>query len=205
MTAFEQHFRFGQHGEHVVAKWLGLRGYYVTPTSMIVERQLRSPSLVNRHDGSRSVLPDFMASRSGASKWVEVKTKTKDAFHNKTQEHRQGISSRHFDDYLFVQRESGIPGYLAFLVLTPPPPKLRIAPLDELDQNRRFGAIQGEPHFFWPIDLFENHEIVDEDLVLIAPAPQPVGVKHIWEKPAPKTVEQQGYFNFPDDGWWTAK
>lgn len=200
MSEFERHLRYGQQGERVVAPWLGRRGYFVTPTASIIDPRYRAPSLVNEYSGGRKVLPDFLASLGGRSRWVEVKTKSRDVYFQKTREHRQGIATRLFDDYLFVEKETGIEGFLAFLVAGPPPPKLRIGSLAMLDQHRRTGVMDGVPHVFWPIDLFETHQIVDDDLILICPAPQPAKVSYPWERPAPPTNDQQEYFKFGEEG-----
>lgn len=173
---------FAKQGERVVQEWLLRQGYTVTSSGSIHDSRAR-----------RGQLLTFV---NGAPRWVEVRTKTKDVFYNKTQEHRQGIESRSFDDYLYVQRESGVPGFLAFLVRTPEPIKLRLAPLNLLDANKCPGVMGEVPHVFWPIEIFETHEVVDGDLVAQAPDPQRVKASHVWEKPAPTSTVQQGFFTF---------
>lgn len=198
MNAFERQYRFGQNGENVVKQWLGRQGYFVVPTADIIDRRFRAPSLVNDYSGGRKVLPDFLAS-CGGSRWVEVKTKTKDVLFNKSGEYRQGIAERLFQDYLFVQSETRIPGYLAFLVVGSPPVKLRIGSLQLLDQHKRRGTMQNVPHVFWPIDIFETHELVDQDLVMLCPAAQPTNTSYPWERAAPATNVEQNYFDFGRD------
>lgn len=193
---FQKQLQYGMQGEKVVEAWLGKQGYFVTPTSLIVDPRNRAPSLVRQVSGERVVVPDIQASFCGATRWIEVKTKTQDVFYNKTREYRQGIQERLFSDYLFVERETGIAGYLAFLVLRPAPIKLRIGSLRLLYQHKRTGIMDGSAHCFFPIDIFETHRVDDDDLVLLAPAPQDPGVHYPWEKTAPATNVQQEYFDF---------
>jgi hypothetical protein len=197
VSAFEKQLRYGQQGEKVVARWLNGMGWFLTPTASIIDPSVRAPSLVRYRSGDRVVLPDFMASISGKSRWIETKTKSTDVYFNLAGEHRQGIESRLFDDYVFVQQETGIPGFIAFLVADKM--VLRIGEIDVMKLYRRRGLKGNEHMVYWPIDIFETHEILDNDLRLLVPAPQKPNVSHAWDRSAPAIPDQQEYFNFPQE------
>lgn len=198
---FHHSLKFGQQGEDVVIGWICGHGYYVIPTSDIRPRGVaKAPSMVNVMSGRKVVLPDLQAAMEGYTKSVEVKTKSKDVIYGKACEHRQGMERRLFEDYLFVQNETGIPGTVAFLVITPAP-TLRMATLDLMHEHQIHmtgsrKAYGDKEMVYWPIDLFESWQIESDALLRIMPQPQHAHVHHVWERAAPRNVQRQEYFPF---------
>lgn len=198
--SFNHALKFGRDGEKVVGQWLIEQGFGIIRTADIATAGL-GPRI--ERAGFGFVLPDFQVVGDGMAKWVEVKTKSKDVLYQRTGELRQGIERRHFDHYLDVQDKTGLPGYLAFLVLNKGnrlPVVLRMGPLDRLNEHGR--AHVGDTALFngemvwWPIDIFDSWDI--EQGVLVAQRPATV---HPWDTPREATrVERQGYFGFGSNG-----
>lgn len=201
MSAFDKSLRIGQAAEGIVAEWLMQRGYLITFTSQISAGVMQGPRANNLYSGENVVLPDLLASGNGATRWVEVKVKNKDAYHNITGEHRQGIDAHLFDEYLSCEAITGIEGWLAFIVMTPKPPKLRIATLEKLSKykismNGSRDAYRGKEIVFFNIDVFDEYTITDSELIKRLPIMQPPSVVHKWEKQAPKTTAHKQEYLF---------
>lgn len=197
MTTYGECSRLGRQGEDVVARWLSGRGFFITPTSDIQSSgQTAGPRM--RRDGSCLVLPDLQACKSGMSMWVEVKTKSKDVYYNNAKQFRQGIDWKYWTQYCSVEEQSGIPGYMAFLVLSGRP-LLRIAPFSRLREHvidmlpsASVLGYRGRRMVYWCVDIFNNYEIDGVDI-----RPIPAETKRPWESAvatSPKLT--QGYFQF---------
>ena len=92
-------------------EWLTEQGYFVIPTNMIEDQG--APKLIEAMKAT--VLPDFQAGNANVLRWVEVKTKARTPYYKKLNRWQQGIE--HWEDYLYIEETTRIPGYLAILEL----------------------------------------------------------------------------------------
>jgi hypothetical protein len=67
------------------------------------------------------VLPDFLVAKEGAPRWIEVKFKTCPGLYQKITKWRHGVDLPNWNDYLAVQKEFGIPGWIVVLQYKPGP------------------------------------------------------------------------------------
>lgn len=108
MKAFRDsaEFRKGRSGEVVVAEFLKSQGYWVVPS---YDYSGEDGNKAPRMSGVAGflVIPDLDVCKNGTRFWCEVKTKDKATLHKKTGVYEHGISSRHYRDYLRVERQSG--------------------------------------------------------------------------------------------------
>lgn len=206
MRNFNRTLKFGRDGERVVAEWLIEQGYAIIRTADISVSGLGGPRV--ERAGHGFILPDLQVVGQGMTKWVEVKTKSQDVLYQRTGELRQGIERRNFNHYIDVQDKTGVPGYLAFLVLNKGqsvPPVLRMAPLDRLSQHGR-GHVGNTALFngemiWWPIDIFDSWDIDGGSLVAQPPEPMPPATTHAWDAPrTAKPVARQNYLDFEHGG-----
>lgn len=175
-------WEWGEWGEGRVRAWFTARGYFVVPTSCIEIGG--APRLIG-HLRSH-VLPDLQVARAGVCRWVEVKFKTRPVLYEKTKRWRHGIDQRLFEDYLAVERETGIRGSLALYQLQrgpsgPADPMLLWAPLAELAKHTQ--PYEPNGMVYWDADVMSRWHLSSE--------PEPparfrslLNVVHPWEKPA---------------------
>lgn len=64
-------------------------------------------------------LPDMLGCKNGASRWIEVKFKRAPALFEKIGRYRHGIDIPKWNDYRAVEKESGIPGWIAIVQYQP--------------------------------------------------------------------------------------
>jgi hypothetical protein len=170
--------------ERAVRAWLQRSGYFVVPVHAIEEGG--APALLGLLQ--RHVLPDLQACRDGSACWVEVKYKDSPARYQKAQEYRHGVDLPNWDAYLQVERESGLPGWLAIVqARAGKAPELPFAPVLLTASfaglrpwaQRVPDATDCAPcgMVYWPVDVFEQHAIdLAQPLVLGA------GTVHPWDR-----------------------
>lgn len=150
---------FGQAVERAVRMKFERSGDFVVPVHAIQDGG--APAVVQAL--RRYVLPDLLTFRSRAARWVEVKGKDHPTVYRKLWEH--GVDWRNWNDYLAVEDQSGIPGYLAIVELrprqyAPPAPVLLLAPFATLRRfARHFDGIDRRglrfDMAFWSRDRFQ--------------------------------------------------
>jgi len=99
----------GRQGEDCVRDYLRKQGFYVLEANEI--NKLGAPMASNQ--GDSIILPDLLTMKDGVSKWCEVKTKSHPApppWDKTLLQH--GISTKHFENYLKIETESHITGWL---------------------------------------------------------------------------------------------
>lgn len=156
--------KLGEQGESVIEKWLRDNGFFVLPSSDY--NKFGAPMMKGK--AQKIILPDKLVARSGRSKWVEVKTKSRASWTLKTQRYEHGMPTRHWQDYLKCQEKSGIEGWLAILEIEAR--VILLACLDDLKSCIRHSQIGGRPHVFFPCDSFLHYNVSD-DAVLPDPIP----------------------------------
>jgi len=170
--------------ERTVRAKLEAWGYYVVPIYAIEDGGAPLlTGLVRAH-----VLPDLQAWRAGRGLWVEVKYKDSPAMYQRAREYRHGIDLPNWDAYREVERETGVPGYLAIIQARagkapeiPFDPILLIAPFAYLatQAHRVPDPTPAAPRgmVYWSVEAFERHPV---DL----PAPPILGAAtvHPWDQ-----------------------
>lgn len=156
-----QEWRLGQWGEREVRRKFEREGWFVVPVHLIEHEG--APGLTQAL--RKFVLPDLQVAGGAEMRWVEVKTKTRAAFYQKTGQWRHGIALRHWNDYLDVCAESGLPGYLAIVQLDP-----RMLLLGRFDwigvdaqKNYLTSTSHGEEMIFFNVDRFDRLRLVDDE------------------------------------------
>lgn len=170
----------GEWGEREVRAYLERSGQYVVPASLIDNGGApMAISLVR----ANLVLPDVLTIGGGGSAWWEVKTKTVARKYQKTGAWRHGVDKRCWLDYLTVEEESGLPGWLA--IVQRRPPRLLAAPFERL--RRRVHAMEGSRAayrgaelVYWDVDDFD---LLGGGAVWTEPPPPPIvpKVTHPWD------------------------
>jgi len=159
-----QQWQLGQWGETHVRKWLERSGKFIVPTTCIEDGGAPAlTQLLRRH-----VLPDFQAFGGGSGEWWEVKTKTRAVLYGITNEWRTGIDVRLWNDYRAVERETGLPGYLA-MIHREPELMLLTARMGELVPIPHSGGLA--PRVWFRVDDFERVTITPDgpEMPYIAP------------------------------------
>lgn len=117
MTTFAQQLEVGKTGEGIVATWLKAKGYSILPAYDIEIPHGKGPQFYTPEQSL--VSPDMQALivRNGQTfgMWVEAKTKTRFTWYRKARAWQTGIDLRHYNDYIEVQRISGLPVWLVFV------------------------------------------------------------------------------------------
>lgn len=107
----------GEWGEKTVRRWLERdMGYFVVPTNMIEDGG--APALTAHL--KRLVLPDHLAFGNGGGLWVETKMKREPLYYQKLRQFHHGIEERLWVQYLEVEQETKLPGWLAIVQMNPP-------------------------------------------------------------------------------------
>lgn len=138
----------GEQGEEIVQTWLIKQGYHILMVSRIEEIEGGAPMLKGEDD--KASPPDILAWKEGQPGWVEVKTKS-DATKHEQYPHRweHGFPLRHWEAYLKVQAQTGIPVTIAVAEAKPPPGRLLIATIKALAKGKRVSLMDGEMHVFF--------------------------------------------------------
>lgn len=100
--------------ERMVSEWLQARGWLILPVydySGLAEN--KAPKLLSKK--LSLVTPDLLGARNGESRWVEVKWKSRADFTRMSQRMETGVDARLWNNYLLVQKETGIPVWIAFV------------------------------------------------------------------------------------------
>jgi hypothetical protein len=107
--------QLGWAGQAHVEAWLRSHGFFVIRLADILGQG--APSL----EGStqRLTLPDLQVAKAGASRYVEVKTKSTATRYAKSGDWEHGIEQRLFQHYRSVAETSGLPVWLCFYELRP--------------------------------------------------------------------------------------
>ena len=131
-------FRRGRAAEEVVAKRFREHGWLTIQTNAFGgDEGDERPSLKGKD--ADFALPYLFLARSGQSRWLEVKLKSKPALDARAGKPVHGISARLICEYQKVQAETGIPVVLA--ILEEDSRTLLVERLDELlDKGRYCGA-----------------------------------------------------------------
>lgn len=193
--------RFGDAGERIVARALRDLGFHVTRTSFARDPRSEGGARLDG-EGCPIVIPDILAAAGGKTRWVEVKTKSKDIEFKKMREWRQGIEWSQLRHYLAAEEITGLAGWLAFLVLQAEGgdgyAMLRMAELSKMAKHFSPGepgsekAYDGKHLVYWPVDFFASYRVRQTEL-----EPMPAKAVYPWPnryKTSP-TV-QQGYFDW---------
>ena len=148
-------FKRGRSGECVFAGWFRQRGCFVIPSyDYSGEDGDKAPKM---DDANLSlVIPDLDVAKAGTRWWVEVKTKWKADFYRKGRRLEHGISKRHYEHYLRVQRESGTPVWLC--IYEERDGYLLGARLDDLGpygREYRGSKMGWDGMIFWPRERFK--------------------------------------------------
>jgi hypothetical protein len=177
---------FGFRGEPVMREFLTNLGFWVSAISR--DSDSAAPlieSMLRKH-----VLPDIQASRGGLTRWVEVKSKDSATKYNKTGTFQTGCYIRHFDDYLSVQKATGIPGWIGFQHAMDA--RIYMQSLDILVRNIHHshptGGRLNQPTHYWDLDTMDWYDMDMNSLTVkkwIASA-QPRLTVRIWENPDSK-------------------
>ena len=148
-------FIMGREGEQRVAEWLKQFGWYVIPSyDYSGENGSKAPKLQGLRKGYP--VPDLDIAKSGARRWVEVKTKTTADWTRTTQRYEHGID--HYDDYLRVAQETGTEAWLAIYETSTQ--DLLMQSFEKLGEPRRT-TMRGRPMAFWPRDAFTLFNICE--------------------------------------------
>jgi hypothetical protein len=178
---------WGTAAERIVRRWYQQHGSFVVPIHAIEDGGAPYlAGLLRKH-----VLPDFQVSKAGFSRWVEVKYKDHCVLYQKAQEWRHGIDLPNWQDYLQVETETGIPGYLAILQyrkgpgLSPDPLLLEAAfaalqDVTQEDPARREHARRGM--VYWPVSAFGQYPL-GMSVSRLELLPRLTRIVHPWERP----------------------
>ena len=120
---FAHQFEHGRVGENVITQWLQRHGASVTHAEHVPpdtfpgcriypSGYMKGPHLI--HENLRLVLPDLLVFFNGGWSWVEAKHKTCFTWHRKTRQWTTGIDLGHYQQYLHIERATGLPVYLMF-------------------------------------------------------------------------------------------
>jgi len=123
MGDFARQFEHGRVGENVITQWLQRHGASVTHAEHVPpdtfpgckvypSGYMKGPHLI--HENLRLVLPDLLVFFNGGWSWVEAKHKTCFGWHRKTRQWTTGIDLGHYQQYLHIERATGLPVYLMF-------------------------------------------------------------------------------------------
>jgi hypothetical protein len=104
-------YKKGASGEQLVARELMARMWYILPSYDYSGRENNKAPRLEGLKG-RYVLPDLLAFRDALARWWEVKVKASATYTRIKKRLEHGIPRRHYDDYLAVERITGIPVYL---------------------------------------------------------------------------------------------
>ncbi len=114
MIPFADRLGCGQIAEGKIAKWLKSRGHSILP---VYEKEIdtgKGPRIFRM--SNTLVAPDMLIFKGGGEiLWGEAKRKTVFAWYSKRAEWRTGIDINHYNDYLQVRHDYGLPLWLFFL------------------------------------------------------------------------------------------
>lgn len=128
-------FARGRAGEKIVASILMRRGWFIVPSYDYSGKDDDQAPKMER-GGERLIIPDLDICREGERRWAEVKTKGQPTLHRMSGVLEHGISIRHRDHYLRVQRESGCKVWL--FIYEEQTGEVIYALLDELEPGREW-------------------------------------------------------------------
>lgn len=163
-TSFEESLRFGQEGEHEVARVL-LQKAGVTLMPLYQFDTTHAPFLLT-FDFKKITCPDLLYFKQGKAYMVEVKTKNQWVrFLHKTLE--TGLDLRLWQEYRKIQQESNIPVYVFFNHKQESPLGIYFCHIDTdyrlwdgLSQTGK--RIQGEM-VLYPYDSLHALHVIEED------------------------------------------
>jgi hypothetical protein len=102
---------WGRWAEDAASRFLTSEGWYITQTCKIENGGApKAIGAIRSH-----VLPDILASKDGMSRWGEIKFKDSPGYFRARKEYRHGVELPNWNDYLQVEKETGIPGDLFIL------------------------------------------------------------------------------------------
>lgn len=204
MKSFDSpEWRLGQAAERLVRAHFTAQGWFVVPMYAIQDGG--APKVIGQLRSH--VLPDLQKFRDGEIRWVEVKAKTCPVWFQKSGRYRHGIDLPHWHDYVRVESESGLPGYLAIVQITngrdePPNPTLLYAPFAVLQRHVQFyetptpSAPRGMAYF--DVDLFDGFANIPTDPAGVRLMPLPPRIVHPWERHRRLGVRQ---LPLDSEGW----
>ena len=102
----------GLVGESRIAQWFVSRGNHVLPVYE-TEQEFKGPRIFS--PTGELVATDMFVFNQNKAFWIEAKNKSAFSWHRLTKRWTTGIDIHHYEDYLTVREQSGLPTYLMFL------------------------------------------------------------------------------------------
>ena len=191
----KKEYQIGRKGEMFVKNWLTSQGFWVITTGLIEDQG--APALIE--EIKTTVIPDLQAGNKDGLRWVEVKTKARTPDYGILKRRSQGIE--HWDDYLYVEKATGIPGYLAILV--PTDRMLYMGSFDaikksvQLYQDPTGKNYKGKKMAFFDINAFpEWHDVSNEGAISTIKMLPPKTIRP-WEDTSAPVSKQLSLFEMP--------
>jgi hypothetical protein len=173
-------------GEAVLREWLQGQGYHLIP-AQVVSHGL--PFLEGH------VRQAMLACQGGVSTWVSCHTKKRVTYNQKRRRHETGCHTALWEDYLAVQRLTGIRGSLGFVHVESA--QLQLGFLDEIAIGTAsyVGPAFPEPMTFFDLARFDWYSLAQTDLFTrLQEAAVPERSRQVWEPPARTApTHKQGY------------
>jgi len=177
---------FGNAAVEVWRAYFERHGLYVVRVDKIEDQ---GAPMATRED-DKLVLPDLQVFGNTFHGWVEIKAKTSHTFYNAKHQFRTGIEERLWLQYLRVEKESGLPGYLAMTFQKGA--RLMFQSLDILDQwthphEGSTAAFNGQKMVWWELNAFRQIDTDDDIKALIettmAEHPPVTRQSRPWDRP----------------------
>jgi hypothetical protein len=177
----------GRGGEQLIKRWLRRHGFYVLPAADIAT--VGAPAFDGPHE--IVIVPDFLAARGGASRFVELKTKTRATFYRKGRSWQHGMRLAHWRAYQQVEELTGSPCFLAVLELESG--LVLMQSIQHLGDVERVydgnGMPDGKPHVFFPRDAFRWFDGPDGIDLDILPRLPPQSPRTLSQRSAPRVQQ----------------
>lgn len=109
--SFSKMLEQGREGEKFIASMLELNDWKILPSYEYTgKRGDKAPKLQGKY--GKNIVPDLLVFRKQKQMWVEVKTKKSFDYSRGYKINTHGIERRCYDDYLKVEKETGIDVWL---------------------------------------------------------------------------------------------
>jgi len=110
LNNFEDRLEYGKEAEDEIYNFLLRKGWSLIPTQPF--KSDKGQRVYRLEDDYPA--PDTIAFKNGNSRWIEVKHKTHASEYKNVW--TVGMEKRYFNDYLQIEKDSGIPVHIFFLV-----------------------------------------------------------------------------------------
>lgn len=183
---------FGHKGEQVVIRLLKRLGFSILPAGALDGSPFRpggAPMLSGMEEAV--IAPDLIAVEKGATRTVEVKTKSTSDFYGIGKCQVTGLALRHWDNYLAFEAKSGLPGWIVFLHAKQD--EVLGAPIAVMDPHKRVARDAGtlrtfnEPMVFFRCEDIPRMGTISEvlggaELIVMGTSkePRPLAVSTRW-------------------------